>query len=418
MILEVVIPGGLVNSHRKRPLSSFGKAPFKLVAEHAYTRIHHPIVLPPNELQLPSASTALLPQPSPHISPNSAIDIDPEDDSETEESSSVSPESLEGLEILGPMPSTFGSSELAGSGSGATVSKVFQIYGPLKDAKTGATLFNKAAWKTAKQILDLMYNGTSIWHVLACLKDFFLRHNLLLSNPMDMSHWLNTSFYQQTKEVIGVLPIPLEIQQSSGISPWIDGVPPAVEPSMTNHISTRHRYLAKLQGTRKAVLPIHTRREHEIFRELMQADPDFGPSLSAQPNWDKAVKTWKLESIGRYKCQCVLQAHWTAQVPSYKLENQLEYQSDDVIDKRGLETHQGSTSLPSRMPELPTPGGNETTHDVHEPGPPGPSRSQYNQSIAATAMSASTSSQSHDSQSDGNEISPYPQSLSTYGPFP
>ncbi|KAJ7752517.1 hypothetical protein DFH07DRAFT_745085, partial [Mycena maculata] len=39
------------------------------------------------------------------------------------------------------------------------VHKVFMTYGPLKDAKTGLPLFNTAAWKIAKNILELIKNG-------------------------------------------------------------------------------------------------------------------------------------------------------------------------------------------------------------------------------------------------------------------
>jgi hypothetical protein len=110
------------------------------------------------------------------------------------------------------------------------VSSVFSTYGPLKDAKTGQPLFNAAAWKASKGILQLIRlghlsdppsiplyyetrvdengfplyrcirgtnmveggvhrhlrdklpkSGVSIRHMLACLKDFVLRHNLLVS---------------------------------------------------------------------------------------------------------------------------------------------------------------------------------------------------------------------------------------------
>ncbi len=113
------------------------------------------------------------------------------------------------------------------------VSRVFQTYGPLKDAKTGQPLFNTAAWHTAKNILALIQNGyvsdppgialyyiigidqkagylplyrcmrgtnwteggvhrhlrthlptsgTSPRHMLCCLYEFILRHNLLVSD--------------------------------------------------------------------------------------------------------------------------------------------------------------------------------------------------------------------------------------------
>jgi len=111
------------------------------------------------------------------------------------------------------------------------VAKVFCTYGPLKDAKTGLPLFNTAAWGVAKHILELISkgyvsdppgialytqigvdpkagglpiyhcmrgtsiteggvhthlrsrlptSGVSVRHLLACLDDFILRHNLLV----------------------------------------------------------------------------------------------------------------------------------------------------------------------------------------------------------------------------------------------
>ena len=112
------------------------------------------------------------------------------------------------------------------------VHKVFNVYGSLKDAKTGATLFNTSAWHAAKNILTLIHDGNvsdppdvplytvigldikngglplyrcargttfteggvhthlqsrlpssgaSPEHVCACLLDFIIRHNLLVS---------------------------------------------------------------------------------------------------------------------------------------------------------------------------------------------------------------------------------------------
>jgi hypothetical protein len=102
--------------------------------------------------------------------------------------------------------------------------------------------------------------------------------------------WMNTNFYQRTKEVIGVLPIPLEVQTASGISPYVDHVYTA--PSHSKAPRIRHGYLARLQNTRKAILPVHTPAERKLFRTLMQQNPKFSPSSRAQPNWDKAVPIW------------------------------------------------------------------------------------------------------------------------------
>lgn len=110
------------------------------------------------------------------------------------------------------------------------VETVFKTYGPLKDSRTSAPLFNVAAWKTAKNVLELIRNGfisdppgiplyrplgadakagglqiyacdrgtnrtegvhshllsrlpasgSGIRHLLACIQDFILRHNLLV----------------------------------------------------------------------------------------------------------------------------------------------------------------------------------------------------------------------------------------------
>jgi hypothetical protein len=111
------------------------------------------------------------------------------------------------------------------------VANVFSTFGPLKDAKTGRPLFNEAAWRTSKNILQLVRlghvsdppgvplyysigidkhgltlyhcirgtnfveggvhrhirdmlpsSGVSVRHLLACLKDFMLRHNLLVGS--------------------------------------------------------------------------------------------------------------------------------------------------------------------------------------------------------------------------------------------
>jgi hypothetical protein len=112
------------------------------------------------------------------------------------------------------------------------IERVFRTYGPLKNAKNGEPLFNVAAWRVSKNILDLVRkgflsdppgvslyyqigvdtkygglplyrcirgtnmteggvhthlrsrlptSGASIRHVQACLSDFILRHNLLVS---------------------------------------------------------------------------------------------------------------------------------------------------------------------------------------------------------------------------------------------
>lgn len=123
------------------------------------------------------------------------------------------------------------------------VLKVFQTYGPLKDATTGLPLFNSAAWAVAKNVLELIRkgflsdppgiplyyqlgvdkfglrlyrcfrgtnfteggvhthlrsrlptSGAGIRHVCASLKDFILRHNLVVSCNFDLVYCTNGTF--------------------------------------------------------------------------------------------------------------------------------------------------------------------------------------------------------------------------------
>ncbi|KAF6747999.1 hypothetical protein DFP72DRAFT_1174556 [Ephemerocybe angulata] len=256
------------------------------------------------------------------------------------------------------------------------VSKVFSTYGPLKDSTTHAPLFNKESWKTAKNILQLIYNGylsdppgiqlytkmgvgkdtglpiyrclrgtnsteggvhthlrshlpssgTSIRHAQACLMDFSLVRNLNLGTLNSTgkpyqghsSIWitnmiqeyllalgdqitnrstqalvhLNTNFYAPTKEVIGVLRIPESVKSDSGILS-------SLEPNQADSRTPKQQqlFLARLQGTRKAILPVHTAREKALFNNLMRTNPAFNPpTRGGQPNWREATCVWNREA--------------------------------------------------------------------------------------------------------------------------
>ncbi|KAJ7158821.1 hypothetical protein C8R46DRAFT_1224735 [Mycena filopes] len=250
------------------------------------------------------------------------------------------------------------------------VSAVFHTFGPLKDATTGLPLFNSAAWTVAKNTLDLIHkgflsdppgialyfqlgvdaktvslpgfaglplyrcmrgtnnteggvhthlrsrlptSGAGIRHSNACLKEFVLRHNLLvgtfnstgerykghysiwltnelqeltyyvqdiLINPQLITGWVNGNLYQQSNETTGVLPIPEDVRRKYGM---------AIFDASLDLKKERHRYLASLQCTRKAVLPIHNDDEKALFRKLMGGSfGDLGSSAGA----DKAVRLW------------------------------------------------------------------------------------------------------------------------------
>jgi len=46
-----------------------------------------------------------------------------------------------------------------------------------------------------------------------------------------------------------------------------------------------------MQGTLKAILPIHTTEEHTLFRKLMIEDLAFN-SKTTGPSWKLAVRVW------------------------------------------------------------------------------------------------------------------------------
>ncbi|KAJ7488604.1 hypothetical protein B0H11DRAFT_2230137 [Mycena galericulata] len=268
------------------------------------------------------------------------------------------------------------------------VANVFETFGHLKDAKTGLPLFNSAAWAVAKNVLELIQkgfvsdppgislyyllkiesktglplyrcirgtnfteggvhthlrsrlptSGASIWHVNACLKDFILRHNLIVgtfnstgkryrghysiwlineleellsyteailsSHRETRSAWVNGNLYQPTDEVSGVLPIPEDIRLTAGMAKF----EPAVDSSRPHH------HLASLQGTRKAVLPVHNKAEKDLFRELMSGSNSFG-NFSSSKQVDSAVKIWNAKADAQddiyYKLAEQLKVYYT-----------------------------------------------------------------------------------------------------------
>ncbi|KAF6758767.1 hypothetical protein DFP72DRAFT_1167168 [Ephemerocybe angulata] len=158
-------------------------------------------------------------------------------------------------------------------------------------------------------------SGASIVHVQACLTDFCTHHNLMngtynrtgqryrghfhvwvsnriqerlillrdviLNPPETDDDRIDGSVFTQTSEVIGVLPIPEDTQAQSGMQPYID----KLDSTRRNHS------LARLQGVRKAAIPIHNDAESELYKNLMKEHPAFN-NARAEPTWTEAVKVW------------------------------------------------------------------------------------------------------------------------------
>ncbi|KAG6821234.1 hypothetical protein H0H93_002344 [Arthromyces matolae] len=252
------------------------------------------------------------------------------------------------------------------------VHDVFMTWGPLKDAKTGLPLFNAAAWKTAKNILELIRNGhvsdppnvplyfiigldknagglpiyrcirgtnmveggvhthlrkmlpscgASVRHMVTCLLDFILRHNLLVgtfnstgkkftghdsiwllneiqeleitlstihsSRPIELS-WVNGNLYQKTSETMGLMAVPETLRRDAGLQDFVE----------ETDGSQRHAYLARIQGTRRPILPVHTIAERKLFNRLMRESHEFQScktsiKMSAVKIWNRRAETDK-----------------------------------------------------------------------------------------------------------------------------
>ncbi|KAJ6612877.1 hypothetical protein B0H10DRAFT_2050822, partial [Mycena sp. CBHHK59/15] len=161
-------------------------------------------------------------------------------------------------------------------------------------------------------------SGAGIRHANASLKDFICRHNLVvgtfnstgkrykghysiwltnelqellsfledvLINPRFITGWVNGNLYQRTNEVAGVLPIPEDIRVKYAMArfePSIDSVRP-------------HHHLALLQGTRKAILPVHNQEEKDLFRMMMSGSNSFG-NFSSDAQVDAGVRIWNAKA--------------------------------------------------------------------------------------------------------------------------
>jgi len=127
------------------------------------------------------------------------------------------------------------------------------------------------------------FNSTghfSIWLTNRLQERLVFLHDILI-DPLQIKGWVNGNLYLPTRERVGILPVPHDVQQSSGMA--------AFNPNLDQQ--QPHVYLASMQGTHKAILPVHTPAEHDLFRLLMRTHPTFN-TQSTGPVWKLAVKVW------------------------------------------------------------------------------------------------------------------------------
>lgn len=132
------------------------------------------------------------------------------------------------------------------------------------------------------------YNGTGqkyrghydIW-LTNNLQELLVVLEDVLVDPTGISGWVNGNLYVPTSEALGILPVPPDVRALSGMT----------EFNVNLDQKRRHHFLASKQGTRKAILPIHTIAEHELFKNYMKSHSAFS-SCSKGPDWPKCAKVW------------------------------------------------------------------------------------------------------------------------------
>ncbi|KAK7047836.1 hypothetical protein VNI00_006164 [Paramarasmius palmivorus] len=183
------------------------------------------------------------------------------------------------------------------------VTRVVQDYGDLRDATSGDPLFSPNAWKTIKDVLEIVklgcvsdppdtgtfntsgqrYRGHfDLWIINK--RQRLINSDLtrvLVPGSRPLAGWVNAELYSQTK-VFGVLSIPRNVQASSGMLPFDPG-----------HKLESRACLARKRDVWFAALTVHTSEEKKLFSTLMDTDTAF-----RELDWPTAVRRWNTEANG------------------------------------------------------------------------------------------------------------------------
>ncbi|KAF8166461.1 hypothetical protein K438DRAFT_1775139 [Mycena galopus ATCC 62051] len=198
---------------------------------------------------------------------------------------------------------------------------------PAEELYPGLPLFNTAAWKIAKNILELIKHGyvsdppgVQLYYCLGfdkkagglpiyrCVGHFnstghkYLGHDSiwLLNEIQELEitlgehydclpaqlAWVNGNLYKKTEQTAGIIQIPKSVRELVRIQPF--------NPETDSN--QKQSYLAKMQGTRKPVLPVHTLAEKREFADLMRTSPTFQKcstsiSLAAVEIWNQKAES-------------------------------------------------------------------------------------------------------------------------------
>jgi hypothetical protein len=115
-------------------------------------------------------------------------------------------------------------------------------------------------------------------------------HHLMPDSPT-ISGWVNGDLYTPAGETVGILLIPDLTCAAADIQSYTED-------------KMKHAFLARQQGTKYAVISVHTTEEKVLFKTLMQ---DHLGNSGSTPDWKKGVLLWNQSANGKtifYKVRC------------------------------------------------------------------------------------------------------------------
>lgn len=107
----------------------------------------------------------------------------------------------------------------------------------------------------------------------------------LVPDSTPLLGWVNGDLYTPAGETVGILPIPEPTRAAADLQSF--------NPLADNQM--KQVFLARQQGTKYAVISVHTTDEKVLFKKLMQEDTSNG----AKPNWKLAAKRWNQNANGK-----------------------------------------------------------------------------------------------------------------------
>ena len=115
------------------------------------------------------------------------------------------------------------------------------------------------------------YKGhTSIW-ITNRLQELRVYLEEVLINVIPITGWVNGNLYVATNETLGILPIPGDVRDSSGMAPFVD-IADSTEKL------PKHKFLAEMQGTQIPCRNARYTKSHppspHIIRERAFLNPD------------------------------------------------------------------------------------------------------------------------------------------------